>query len=602
MTEKEFIEENSEKWKELESLLEKSGQDPERIHELFVKVSSDLSYARTFYTNRSVRLYLNNLTQSVYDKLTKKKVKFSIKPVTDFFSHILPIEIYKARKSLLISFLIFSAAVLIGAFSSSKNPDFLALVVGERYVEMTEENINKGDPMAVYKDSSQEDMFFRITINNIRVSFLAFVLGFFFGIGTIFVLVSNGIMLGAFQYFFYSKGLFLTSFLTIWIHGTIEISAIIIAGGAGLLLGKGVALPKTYKRSTSMQLSAISAMRIILGAIPLFIIAGMFESFVTRLTEMPTFMKVLIIGGSLCFVLFMWVFYPYYYVNSRKFDIEDHQIMPVPDEEKKSERVGFRNIQENFVLTVQDIKRFGASIFNSVIFPSFLVFAVSIWYYLHAQNIATLVNGVFVDLKPSSGIWLLVVFIINFVWLKSLYHYQQTDITWFGFMRKFFLRVLPISIVLVLPFYFFGLQAVYLFLIFPLQIFCIWAVELIEDTKESYLQKLAHAIRFSYKRYFSFLIENLLTLLCFGLIYLIFWSLGSFFLEKILEWHKILPFTQLNGLFYSFLTFFLAGLLTIPFSFYFFANTYHSLLCKFKGLDLIKQYEDFGNHSTVLEV
>ena len=77
---------------------------------------------------------------------------------------------------------------------------------------MTEENIEKGDPMAVYKDERKLGMFFGITTNNIRVSFLAFVLGFFGSVGTIIVLLQNGIMLGSFQYFFYSKGLFWTSF------------------------------------------------------------------------------------------------------------------------------------------------------------------------------------------------------------------------------------------------------------------------------------------------------------------------------------------------------------------------------------------------------
>jgi len=602
MTEKEFIEENSEKWKELENFLNHSGQDPERIHELFVKVSSDLSYARTFYGNRSVRLYLNNLTQSVFDKLTKKKVKFSLKPLSDFFAHVLPIEIYKARRSLLISFLIFSSAVLIGAFSSSKNPDFLALVVGDAYVEMTEANINDGDPMAVYKDSSQEDMFFRITINNIRVSFLAFVLGFFFGIGTIFVLVSNGIMLGAFQYFFYSKGLFLTSFLTIWIHGTIEISAIIIAGAAGLLLGKGVALPRTFKRSTSMQLSAISAMRIILGAIPLFVIAGTFESFVTRLTEMPTFMKVLIIGGSLFFVLFMWVFYPYYYVNSRNIDIEDHKIIPVPDEEKKYERIEFRSIQENFVLTIQDLKQFGSSIFNSTIFPAFLIFAVSIWYYLHSQNIGELVNNYLIKVETSYWLWLLVLASVNIIVVRSLFHYKESGRNWIGFLQKYFFRILPITLILLLPIFWIGIFAIFLFLLMPLQFFWIWAFEIVSVNKRTYFEKVSHAFNFSYKRYFSFVLENILSLVFFGLVYLIFWSLGLFFLEKMVEWHKILPYKQLNALFYNFLNFFLAGVLTIPFSQYFICNTYQSLLCRYQGLDLIKRFEEFGKHSTVLEV
>ena len=85
--------------------------------------------------------------------------------------------------------------------------------------------------MGVYKDMQQSDMFFAITFNNVRVSFLAFVLGLLASVGTGFMLFYNGVMVGAFQYFFYQKGLLLTSFLTIWTHGTLEISAIVLAGG-----------------------------------------------------------------------------------------------------------------------------------------------------------------------------------------------------------------------------------------------------------------------------------------------------------------------------------------------------------------------------------
>ena len=72
------------------------------------------------------------------------------------------------------------------------------------------------------------NMFLGITINNIRVSLMAFVLGIFLGIGTLFLIMRNAIMLGAFQYFFYDKGVLWESVRTIWIHGTIEISVIII--------------------------------------------------------------------------------------------------------------------------------------------------------------------------------------------------------------------------------------------------------------------------------------------------------------------------------------------------------------------------------------
>ena len=91
--------------------------------------------------------------------------------------------------------------------------------------------------MGVYGSLGEWEMFLFITFNNIKVAFIAFAFGIFFSAGTLWVLFSNGIMLGAFQYFFYERGLLLHSALSVWAHGTFEITSIIIAGAAGLVMG-----------------------------------------------------------------------------------------------------------------------------------------------------------------------------------------------------------------------------------------------------------------------------------------------------------------------------------------------------------------------------
>ena len=103
----------------------------------------------------------------------------------------------------------------IGALSAAHDDTFVRLILGDAYVNMTLNNIEQGDPMAVYKSMHQSDMFFAITFNNVRVSFMAFVMGLLISVGSGLIMFYNGIMLGAFQYFFYQKGLLLTSFLTI---------------------------------------------------------------------------------------------------------------------------------------------------------------------------------------------------------------------------------------------------------------------------------------------------------------------------------------------------------------------------------------------------
>ncbi len=199
----------------------------------------------------------------------------------------------------------------IGIFSAAEDPQFTQSILGDRYVEMTKENIASGDPMAVYKKSNQVDMFLGITLNNLMVAFRTFVFGVFFSIGTLGILLYNGIMVGCFQYFFIERGLFVESALTIWLHGTLEISSIILAGGAGLVLGSGLLFPGTYTRLQAFQLSAMRSLKIILGISPLFVIAGLIESFLTRYTEAPDILRLFLILLSAALIIGYFVIYPW---------------------------------------------------------------------------------------------------------------------------------------------------------------------------------------------------------------------------------------------------------------------------------------------------
>jgi uncharacterized membrane protein SpoIIM required for sporulation len=164
--------------------------------------------------------------------------------------------------------------------------------------------------MAVYKMEDEGSMFWGITINNIFVSFYVFVYGIFTSLASAYLLIKNGIMLGCFQYFFYERGLLWDSILAVWLHGTLEISAIIVAGAAGITMGNGWLFPGTYKRIVSFGRSAKRGVKIIIGTIPIFVVAGFIESFITRHTELPDGVRLTIILGSLGFVLFYYVIYP----------------------------------------------------------------------------------------------------------------------------------------------------------------------------------------------------------------------------------------------------------------------------------------------------
>ncbi|MBK6665913.1 MAG: stage II sporulation protein M [Saprospiraceae bacterium] len=101
-----------------------------------------------------------------------------------------------------------------------------------------------------------------------------------------------------------------TALLTVWIHGTIEISSIIIAGAAGIIMGNSILRPGSYTRTQSLTKGAREAFLVIASTIPMFIIAGFLESFVTRHNDMPAILSLLIIGVSLGLILWVYVINP----------------------------------------------------------------------------------------------------------------------------------------------------------------------------------------------------------------------------------------------------------------------------------------------------
>ena len=198
----------------------------------------------------------------------------------------------------------------MGALSARYDDTFVRLILGDQYVNMTNENIKNGDPFGVYKQADSFEMFFFIAINNIWVSFLAFAMGIILSVGTLYVLIRNGIMLGSFQYYFFSKGLGWDSVLVIWIHGTLEISAIVIAGAAGLVMGNSFLFPKTYKRMVAFKQGAKDGLKMIIGLIPVFLTAAFLEGFVTRHTDMPLWLSCSILASSLALIVWYVVIYP----------------------------------------------------------------------------------------------------------------------------------------------------------------------------------------------------------------------------------------------------------------------------------------------------
>jgi uncharacterized membrane protein SpoIIM required for sporulation len=306
MREGQFIQQNIEKWKKYQY---EPTTDPDQMADRFTELVNDLGYAKTFYPQSRVTVYLNKLASGIYLGIYKNKKEESSR-IISFWKKELPLVIRKHHRILLYSFLFFLVFSLMAAFSAANDQQFVRGVLGNAYMEMTEQNIAKGDPFGVYKDQNQLSMFLWIAVHNIRVSFTIFVSGILGGLGTIWFMFNNGVMLGAFQYYFFSKGLGWQSVLVIWIHGTLEISSIIIAGAAGMVLGKSLIFPGTYKRLPSLMQGAGDGFKMMIGLVPIFILAAFLEGFVTRYSRMPVWLSLSILVSSATFIIWYFIVFP----------------------------------------------------------------------------------------------------------------------------------------------------------------------------------------------------------------------------------------------------------------------------------------------------
>src|SRR5690606_17925005 len=146
--------------------------------------------------------------------------------------------------------------------------DFVRLILGDYYVDMSTANIEKGNHAGVYQGGSEVGSALAITIINVLVAFLAFVLGVSYLIGIDYILFSNGIMVGAFHHLFFRYGVMQEAMSAIWIHGAIELSVIVIAGGCGLAMGNSILFPKSYTRLESFKRATKTASKVLISTIP----------------------------------------------------------------------------------------------------------------------------------------------------------------------------------------------------------------------------------------------------------------------------------------------------------------------------------------------
>jgi uncharacterized membrane protein SpoIIM required for sporulation len=312
-----FIKQNKEKWLGIEQVVQgKIKKNPDDLSSLYINLVNDLSFAQTYYPKSNTTVYLNHLSSQIFQKIYKTK-RVEENRLVYFFKTEVPLIVYENRRYLIYSFLFFIFFMLIGVLSAVYDKDFANLILSEGYVNMTIENIKNGNAVGVYQDGSTWGSTIGITFNNIIVGAKLYIYGIFGGLGTLYLLMRNSVMIGTFQYFFYEHGALGDSARGIWLHGAFEIFSMVVEGMCGLILGTSILFPKTLSRFNSFKNGFKNSFKIFLSTVPFTICAGIIEGYVTRhALNMPLSLNLFIIFGSLGIIGFYYFIYPHI-VNRR---------------------------------------------------------------------------------------------------------------------------------------------------------------------------------------------------------------------------------------------------------------------------------------------
>lgn len=301
-----FIKKNKDRWLKNQQL---PSVDPDEMAADFTQLVDDLAYAKTFYASSKVTSYINARASGIYLAIYKNRKEESNRLVT-FWKYDLPLTIRKHHGVLLFSLIVFIIFFAIGFFTSQKDDEVARSFFGDSYVETTQHNIDKGNPFGIYESGNSLLSWLGIMINNIKVALLMFVSGIFCGIPTLYKHCETSAMVGIFDQFFAARGFGIDFWLVVFVHGTLEITALIISTAAGLILGKSFLFPGTIKRMDAFKQGAKEGVKIMIGLMPVFALAAFFEGFITRLYNDISFLTTAIFALSVIFVVWYFIIYP----------------------------------------------------------------------------------------------------------------------------------------------------------------------------------------------------------------------------------------------------------------------------------------------------
>ncbi|MCE1248409.1 MAG: stage II sporulation protein M [Firmicutes bacterium] len=281
-----FTEEKRQNWKRLEEILSQikvhgiksfTADELKVFGSLYRKTCSDLSYARSHNYNPELLRYLNQLARNAYGMIYLSQAKTK-GVIWKFLAHDFPALSRKYFVFIAISALLFVISCAAGYLLNQYDSGFVRLVVPPQILDGwdSKETVDL-DPAMVPAMSS-----FYWT-HNFGVGMQAFVYGITLGIGPLYMMIDNGLVFGALSSMVLQSNHHEPFFSFVISHSPIELMAIFICGAAGFMIGWALISPGELYRSDSLNKTGKEALLLVLGTIPMFLLAGIIESSISRL-------------------------------------------------------------------------------------------------------------------------------------------------------------------------------------------------------------------------------------------------------------------------------------------------------------------------------
>jgi uncharacterized membrane protein SpoIIM required for sporulation len=295
-----WLEKRKPYWNKLETLLNQSAKsglhslsrsDLQELSLLYRQTAADLAAIREDPGSVHFARYVNQLLVRAHNTIYSGH-RASPAAIFSFFWETYPATFRRNLNYFLLAVLIFAVAGVVGAVLTYQNPDFKVKLLGPQMVETIDRHEMWMHSIVGIKPLASS----AIMTNNMSVSFTTFALGITAGLGTIYMMAFNGLLIGVIGMACGLAGMSVQLWSFVAPHGVLELPAIFIAGGAGLRIAQGLLFPGLLARRDSLARAGVEAVQLVLGTIPILIIAGVIEAFVSP-TALPVSLKFSMAGA-----------------------------------------------------------------------------------------------------------------------------------------------------------------------------------------------------------------------------------------------------------------------------------------------------------------